>query len=204
VYSDALLPDHDLDLLQTQANALVAVEVPHLATLSHQHAQRAADEVLTRSALNYMAARPLRTLGAKARNALYFLSPRLVPFQVAGPETRVVIDKRGEVIVTGAKARPLLEVVAYSLSYPPVLIAAMFGVYLRRQRLKSDAMLWCIVTTFLVVYSMYVPATRYRAPMSFVMFFYAAVALDRWFDTLRYAGRSVNIVVVSTLRGIGR
>jgi len=187
VYTDALLPHDDLDILQAQAAAVVEAELPHLSTLSNQEAQRVADSVLTKHALRHMAASPLRTLGEKIRNALYFLSPQLVPLRIADPETRVVIAANGEILVTGAKTRPLVELVAYPISYTPVLAAAISGLYLRRRHLRSDGMLWCVVATFLVVYSMYVPATRYRAPMSFVMFFYAAVAFDRWLDIHRYS-----------------
>jgi hypothetical protein len=180
-YTAALFPDHDPDLLQERANALVAAEVPNLAALSSQDAERVADRVLTRYALDYMAERPLRTFGEKLRNALYFFSPRLVPFHIAGPETRLA-EREGKATVESAETRPLIEIVAYSVSYTPVLVAALFGVYLRRHHFRTDVMLYCVVATFTIVHALYFPATRYRAPVSFVLFFYAAVALDRWIE----------------------
>jgi hypothetical protein len=112
---------------------------------------------------------------------LYFFSPRLVPFHIAGPETRLA-EREGKATVESAETRPLIEIVAYSVSYTPVLVAALFGVYLRRHHFRTDVMLYCVVATFTIVHALYFPATRYRAPVSFVLFFYAAVALDRWIE----------------------
>jgi hypothetical protein len=177
-YTASLLPDHDLDLLQEQASALVARELPEPSVITADY-ERAVDALLTRHAFDHMGRQPLQTLSQKALNVLYFFSPRLIPFRIATPETRVVIESSGKVVVANSEARPIIEVVAHSLVYTPVLVSAIIGVCLRRHELSGDAILWCIVATFIVVHAMYFPATRYRAPTSFVLFFYAAVALER-------------------------
>ena len=78
-YTAALLPDHDVDLLQEQAAAQIATEVAHLSHDSPAFSQ-AADAALARHALTYMAEDPLRTLGHKVLNVavLLFSPPRPV------------------------------------------------------------------------------------------------------------------------------
>ena len=178
-YTAALLPDQDLDILQADALALVERERPDLSADAREHAQ-VVDALLTRRALAYMAEQPFRTLGQKLRNVLYLFSPRLVPFQVATPETRVVVGPAGGIRVEHSEPRPLAEVMAYAASQSFVLVCAIAGIYLRRRDLRRDVMLWCVVATVVAVHAVYFPATRYTAPMAFVLLFYAAVALDRW------------------------
>jgi hypothetical protein len=129
------------------------------------------------------------TLRQKALNILYLFSPRLVPFYITGSDTRA-IDRSGHVIVENPRRRPFIEVVSYSAFYTPVLLAAFIGVYLRRCQLSRDAILWCIVANFTAIHAVYFPATRYRAPMEFVLLFYAAAALQHWLSkTGRHASR---------------
>lgn len=175
-FTSALLPRHDLDLLEARADLLIERDLSHLSNDAPEFS-RAVDVLLTREALSYMAEAPVRTLGRKVLNVAYFFSPVLVPYDIAAPETRVVVDRSGGVVVENAKPRPLVEHVAYSAFYAPVLVAALVGIYLRRRDLSRDALLWCIVATFVAVHTVYFPATRYRAPMDFVLLFYAAVAV---------------------------
>jgi hypothetical protein len=86
-----LLPHDDLDILEAQASALIDGELSHFSGGSPEF-DRAADALLTRHAVDYMAEHPLGTLRQKVLNGLYFFPPWLVPFDVATPETRVVID----------------------------------------------------------------------------------------------------------------
>ena len=176
-YTAAVLPTDDVDILQEQAQAVVARERPDLSPLAPGY-QRVADALLARRALAYMAERPLHTLAQKLWNVLYFFSPRLVPFHVATPETRVVVGPAGEIGVENSEPRPLAEVIAYAASYSFVLVCAVAGVYLRRRDLRRDFMLWCIVVTVVAVHAVYFPASRYMAPIVFVLLFYAGVALD--------------------------
>ena len=177
-YTAALLPHDDLDQLDAQASALIDGELSRVSSSSPEF-ERAADRLLTRHALDYMAEHPLQTLRQKFLNTLYFFSPWLVPFDVATSETRTEIDPSGRVVVLNAQPRPAIELVSYAAFYTPVLAAALVGIYLRRRDLRQDAMLWCIAATFVAVHALYIPATRYRAPMEFVLLFYAAVALQR-------------------------
>ena len=123
-----------------------------------------------------MRAAPVQTFVQKLRNVAYFFLPRVVPYRIGGSHVAVAPD--GRISVEGSRARPRAEVLLYVVSSSIVLVAAVAGVWLRRHRLREDAILWCIVATFVSVYAVFVPATRYRGPMSFVLLFYAAVAFD--------------------------
>jgi Dolichyl-phosphate-mannose-protein mannosyltransferase len=182
-YTAALLPDYDLDILQEQA-AVVERGLVHLSVGSPEF-NHAADELLTSQALDYIREDPIRALRQKAINAAYFFSPRLVPFYVTGPDTRAVINQAGHLVVENPVRRPVVEHVAYSAFYAPVLVAALAGVYLRRRDFRRDAILWCVVANFVFIYALYFPATRYRAPMEFVLLLYAAVPLGRRDDARR-------------------
>jgi hypothetical protein len=177
-YTATLLPDYDLDILQEQA-AVIERGLVRLSGDSPEFSH-AADELLMGHALDYIREDPIRTLRQKAINAAYFFSPRLVPFYVKGPNTRAVINQAGHLVVEHPERRPIVEHIAYSAFYAPVLVAALAGVYMRRRDLRRDAILWCVVANFVFIYALYFPATRYRAPMEFVLLLYAAGTLNRW------------------------
>ena len=178
-YGEAMVPDHDVDLLQEHAGGIVETELAHLAD-NPAVFERAADEVLTKHAVEHMLERPLRTLRNKALNAVHFLlSPRLAPLYIASPDTRAVFDSSGRVTVENPQPRPLVEVVVYFAFYTFILSAALVGVYVRRHDMRRDRILWSIVAAFVAVHALYFPATRYRAPMKFVLLFYAAVGLQQ-------------------------
>ena len=159
-YTSQLLPAYDLDLLQPLAGAET-------------------NDALTRRALDYMKADPRRTLREKAVNVVYAFWPPLVPRTIALAQTDVVIKPSGEISVVNPVERPALEVLPYSVWYAAVLVAAMAGVTIRRKELRRDAALWSVLATFTAAQVVVFPATRYRAPMEFVLLFYAAVAVDR-------------------------
>jgi len=159
-YTAQLLPAYDLDLLQPLAGA-------------------ESDDVLTRRALDYMKQDPRRTLREKAMNLVYVFWPPLVPRTIALEQTSVAVDPSGAITVINPVERPALEVIPYSLWYAGVLAAAAAGVMIRRRELRRDGVLWSVVATFAAAQVVYFPATRYRAPMEFVLLFYAAVTIDR-------------------------
>ena len=174
-YAAALMPAYDVDQLEAIANELVytrAGAVPEGA-----ERERIADRILTEEAIAYMTAAPLRTGAQKVRNVFYFFSPQLIPYRTGG--SGVVVTSDGRVTVKDSEARPRAEVILYTTFYSVLLAAAAAGAYLRRGQLRADAILWCIVATFVAVHSVYFPATRYRGPMTFVLIFYAAAALAR-------------------------
>jgi hypothetical protein len=188
-YSDDLLPTYDLDLLEDSAYELVARERPDLSPSSPEYAA-AADAFLHRRALEYMTESPARTLGQKFLNIIYFLSPRIAPYHLASSNTRVVIDGAGNAGVEESAERPRVEVWAFALASSFVLLTAALGVFIRRRSFVDDAILWSILATFVAVNAMYVPASRYAAPMLFVLMFYSSVALTTFSDQFSVSARS--------------
>jgi hypothetical protein len=174
-YSGALLPNYDLDLLEQPAYSLAAAERPDITPGSADYIPQI-DAYLTGASVAHMKAAPVATVAQKLKNAAYFLSPRLSPLYVSGPETRVRLEPPDKVTVEGHLVRPRIEIVSHTLAASFVMIAAALGVYVRRRALAQDAVLWAILSVFVLVYALYFPATRYRAPVEFVFFFYAAVA----------------------------
>lgn len=177
-HAAALIPRYDVDLLQDSAYKLVAQRRPDLVPGTPAF-DRGADALLSREAFAYMAERPLRTLGQKLRNAAYMVSPLLVPYEVGGPDTVVVVGPGGQAAVEHSVPRSRSSLLAHGVSSTCVLLAAMLGIYLRRREIRRDAILWAIVLTFVAVHAVYFPATRYTAPMIFVLLFYSAIAIDR-------------------------
>jgi 4-amino-4-deoxy-L-arabinose transferase-like glycosyltransferase len=175
-FSSAILPDHDVDILEEQADNHLRAQLSHFAPTSPAYS-REANELLTKRAVDHMLERPLETMRQKALNVVYFFSPRLVPFYIAGPNTRAV-HRDGRVVVEHPYQRPAIELITYSLFYTPILMASVWGVFLSRQDLSRAAILWCIVATFVTIHALYFPATRYRAPIEFVLLLYASVAID--------------------------
>jgi hypothetical protein len=183
--TSALIPEDDADVLERFADDVVArarTGLPQDSTPS----ERDADSILRRQAVAYMRGQPLRTLRDKGWNVFHYFWPPLVPYYVKGPDMRVTVSLTGEMTVENHVRRPLVEVVAYSASYSVVLAFALAGFFLRRHALRRDAVLLCIMMTFVAVHTVYFPATRYRAPVSVVLIVYASVALDwlGWRDTV--------------------
>ena len=77
--------------------------------------------------------------------------------------------------------RPKFHEAIHTAVYGFILLTALWGLYLRRRQLfKRDVILQFITLGFVLVYSLYFPSTRLRAPMDFVLMFYSAFALNRW------------------------
>ena len=66
----------------------------------------------------------------------------------------------------------------HGVSTVGLLSAAVAGVFLRRREGRTDAILWSILGSFVLVHTVYFPATRYTAPVLFVLLFYAAVGVE--------------------------
>jgi hypothetical protein len=189
-YAAALLPDYTPDNLQSYAESMVEAEEPNLPRGASEEAAK--DRVLTRMALAEIRTRPWQTLWLKARYVAYFFWPRLVPTHVFVDGTQFVISSSDAVAVLNSPSRSRVEMMAYTLTYCPVLVAAGVGIRRRRRELQRDAILWAVLTTLVLVHTVYFPSTRYTTPAAFVLLFYAAVGLapQRW----RSAGTSGNPV----------
>ena len=174
----ALLPTYDLDLLEAEAYDRFIRAHPDSAANGGTDAEFAA--FLTGEAIGYIAANPWATARQKLINVGYMLSPRITPYEVSGPRTRIRVEDGRVSGVEDSVERPRSEIAAHALVSLVLLAGCAAGVYLRRRELfRSDAILWAIFGTFVVINAIYVPATRYTAPVQFVLIFYAAVAFAR-------------------------
>jgi hypothetical protein len=180
-HTGALLPTYDLDLLEPEAYERFMQARPDV-TPEHPRLAAEFDAFLTRRAVAHMAEHPFATLRQKMLNIVYLLSPRITPYEISGAATRVRIDRDGVARVEGALPRARVEVVAYAVMTVVLLVGCLAGVYLRRRELRRDAILWGIFLTFVIVNAIYVPATRYTAPMQLLLMFYTAVAIARLYE----------------------
>jgi len=87
--------------------------------------------------------------------------------------------------VEHASNRSLTKELIHSLSYGFIFLTALIGIYLRRKEARTDLILYLIALSFIVVYSLYFPTTRLRAPMDFVLIFYSAYAIESFLKRLK-------------------
>jgi hypothetical protein len=137
---------------------------------------------LRRLALGWIADHPLATIRLKIANLLRFFSPLLVPRFGVGTATSIRLEADGQATVNNGRPRSMVEHVAYTVPYAVVLVLAAAGAYMRRREFSRDAILWCTLATFAGVHAVFFPSTRYRAPVEFILLFYAGVAAAAWFE----------------------
>jgi hypothetical protein len=176
-YAPGVVAEYGPDILMPYARARLAAE--GLADLpATPDTERVVDTAFRRLALEEMRQRPLETLELKVRNVFDFFSPVLVPHEVRTAATTIRLGASGQSVVENAARRPLIQRLAYSISYGAVLLLAAFGIYRHRGDRRAETILWCVLLTFTGVHALFFPATRYRAPVEFVLLFYAAVGVD--------------------------
>jgi len=176
-YAPGVIAAYGPDILMPYAESRIAAE--GLADLPlTPEAEQQRDAAYLRLAIAEMRRHPLETLRLKIRNVFDFFSPVLVPYRDRSEATTVSFGPSGQVAVVHGVARPLRHRIAYSISYAAVLVLAAFGVWRRRGHGAADAILWCTLLTFAAVHAVFFPATRYRAPVEFVLLFYSGVGVD--------------------------
>ena len=174
-YSEAVIPSYMVDVLNVYAADVLDAGIRDAGHAS----EREIDRFYTARAMECVRKDPMRSAIRWLRNAFYLFYPRLVPYHPIGPATRAKLVGPNAITVTDPGARGIAEEIGYTLSYGPILVAAMVGIYLRRRDLERDRILYLVVFSFAAVYSVSWPATRVRAPMDFVLIFFAACAIDR-------------------------
>ncbi len=166
-YSDRLLPDYSLDLLNDWIFETLLREAPELERAN----SREKDRFFRQKAWEFIREHPWRTLRLKVLNVAYLYSPMLVPTHPVGPDTGLEIEP-ADMRVTGVPPRSIWPVAGHVLFSGMILVGAAGGIFLRRKRL-GDVPLWLVVGGYTVVYSIFWPATRLRASFEFVLIFYA-------------------------------
>jgi hypothetical protein len=174
-YAAALLPEYNLDLLGEPYATLVATRRPDLLGRA---AEAELDRYYATLAWEEARARPRESVRLMLAKVAYFFWPRLVPARVWTSDTRITLLDDGGVRVSESPPRPFHDQAVYTASYVVVAAAALAGIWMRRGILGRDLMLWCIVCSFVIMAMVFFPATRLRAPMEFVLLFYAAVTVD--------------------------
>src|SRR5262245_27685361 len=161
-YTASILPAFGPDILEDYAASVLDLHGGVSGPRSPAR-ERAEDAAYTRLAFAHVAADPLGTLELKLRNVWYFFSPTLTPSR--DPTAAIVFhpDAQGQFTIENGRPRPLLDRLAYTASYVPVVALALVGVWIRRRDLRGAAILGSVVATFAVVHAVYFPTTRYRA-----------------------------------------
>jgi hypothetical protein len=137
-YTAALLPTYDLDLLEREAYERFVRARPDVPADSPHFADEW-DAYLTRQAISYMFGHPWATVRQKFLNVVYSFSPRVAPYEVSGPETRVRIVGDTVAGVDNSVPRPRSEIAAHAVAALVLLVGSAAGVYRRRRELRRDA-----------------------------------------------------------------
>jgi hypothetical protein len=174
-HTAALLPEYNIDLLSEPYAMSVAKQRPDLVGRA---AEAELDRYYAALAWEEVTARPHDAARLVLAKAAYFFWPRLVPVRVRTPDSSIILSEDGAVRVSDSPPRPIHEEAAYTASYLTIVAAALVGIWMRRSILRRDLVLWCIVCSFVIMAMVFFPATRLRAPMEFVLLFYAAVTVD--------------------------
>lgn len=174
-FSDQFLPRYSLDLLGPYAGQILSREAPNLRAAG----SREQDQFFTRKAFQFMRTHPWRTLRLKLLNVIYLFHPRVVPFYPFDDKIRVSFTDTS-FHVENLPSRPRAAEWIHTFYSSGVLFTAVIGIFLRRKEISKDWVLYSVMLSFVVVYSLYWPATRLRAPMDFILLFYSSVALNQW------------------------
>ena len=176
-YTATIQPDYGPDILEAYAFEALGTRLPPGNPSPVR--ERAEDKAYTRLAVEQMIADPAGMLRLKLLNVWYFFSPTLVPLRDPNTDAVLHVDDQIHATIEGGRPRPIVDRLAYTASYIPVVMLAIAGIWMRRRAFDRDAVVWAIVSTFVLVHVIYFPTTRYRIPIEFVLLFYSAVAVDR-------------------------
>jgi 4-amino-4-deoxy-L-arabinose transferase-like glycosyltransferase len=175
-YADQVIPDYNIDLLIGYVRSLHEQKAPQVANAGEPQM----DAFYRDKAIEWMLEEPLRALRLKLLNIAYFFHPRIVPYHPVDENTVLVFTADAGIRVDGSPARSALGEWLHAISYSVIFLAALAGMWLRRKQFGRDAILYLMLLGFIVVSSVFFPATRLRAPVEFVLMFFSACALARW------------------------
>jgi len=180
-YSDKLIPAYNVDLLRPYVYGILEKERPDLI----KGDRKKKDQFFTQKALQFMIDHPWRTFRLKLKNIAYLFHPRLVPFYPMIEDSKLILEEAEGWRVENVGKRSFMKEFVHSFSYTFILLTALVGIYLRRKEARTDLILYLIALSFIVVYSLYFPTTRLRAPMDFVLIFYSAYAIESFLKRLK-------------------
>jgi len=187
-YARPIVPTRNVDLLLPLTDELVRDEM-----IRRGHADydlTAQDRLLCEWAIAFVRRHPAEAIAMKAKNLAYIFQPRLLPFyEMSGRAT--LVDGRLE--IPDQPRRPWIFEVVSAAFQALLLVGGVVGLAARRARWRDDAFLILVAATIVGVQTVFFPTSRLLAPMTFVLIFYTAVALDRLVN--RRGDRSVQPAV---------
>jgi 4-amino-4-deoxy-L-arabinose transferase-like glycosyltransferase len=125
------------------------------------------DQIQWQKGLRFLAESPRRTARLTLRKFLQFWTP--VPDMVTN---------RGSAASTAILWISIL-------SYSPALLLGLTGLLLSRRSWRTLLPIYAYFATFTLVYSVFLPTTRYRLPLDFFLVIFSAYALTRFMRLAR-------------------
>ena len=169
-WAGPVIPRVNVDVLLPPAEALVTSELGRPATPIER------DRILLRHALDFVRRHPLQAVTLKLENLVWVLQPRLLPFTERSGSADVV---DGELRIPPQTPRPLFFELIGGGFQALLLAGGAAGMWKRRRRLLAeDAPLIVVVLSVIALNVLFFPTSRLLAPMTFVLMFYTAVAVD--------------------------
>jgi hypothetical protein len=171
-YARPIVPTLNVDLLLPLVDELVREEMIRRGHGTYDLADQ--DRLLWDWAIAFARSHPAETVAMKAKNLAYIVQPRLLPFYEMSGRASLV---DGRLDVPEQQPRPLIFEIVTAGFQTLLLAGAVTGFVMRRYQWRDDAFLLIVTATIGGVQTVFFPTSRLLAPMTFVLIFYAAVAL---------------------------
>ena len=185
-YSDKIIPAYNPDLLDAYVSKILEEKRPDLIAVEKETDAAESDKLFRAEAFDYIKIHPWQTVKLKIKNMIYLFYPRIVPFYSMDEKTSIHLLDAENFEVLNTPKRGWLRELSYTLTYTPIFILALAGIYLRQKKLSDDLILYFIILNFTAVYALCWPATRLRVPMDFILMLFAAGALTQWKRLVSY------------------
>ncbi len=181
-YSEKIIPAYNPDLLDGYVSEILETERPDLIEIEKETDAAESDKLFKAKAFDFIKKHPWRMAKLKIKNIFYLFYPRIVPFYSMDENTKIQLSDpdTGDFKVENIPKRGLMRELSYSLTYTPIFLLAIAGMYLRRKRIQEDLIFYFIILNFTAVYVLCWPATRLRVPMDFILMLFAAYTLSQW------------------------
>lgn len=177
-YSDKVIPAYNPDLLDAYVSQLLEKERPDLSEgPDRETLGRDVDRFFTAKAFEFIKENPWRFLKLKILNVFYLYHPRIVPFHSMDRQTKIHFTGPETFEIEGIPERGAAREFAHFIFYGFLLLSGIAGIWMRRRQWRKDLFFYFLALNFTLVYALYWPATRLRAPMDFIFMFFSAYAL---------------------------
>jgi hypothetical protein len=169
----SLVPRYDTDVLIGPTYERLR---PLLAAHPPEFVPRAADTLLAQEALACATTDPLRAGRMGLQRAILTFSPRLMPYESRGPESKAV-EVNGRLELRSMLPRPTWIATIHAASTGLLIVAGVYGFVQRTSR--RNAILLLTIASFVIVNGVFMLSTRLTSPMYVVLMCYAGAAAAR-------------------------